>query len=171
MFTANPTNGRRDETVVSAAWGLGESVVSGAVTTDDVVVDPAARRVLSRTTADKAVITVTTADGTREEVPSPAARRRAAVLDDAAASSSPASARAIARALRCAAGHRVGPGGRRVRDRPVPPDHRAARAGGGRRPPSGRSPDPDTALYVRASIVEQLPDPLTPLFAELVTRR
>lgn len=29
-------------------------------------------------------------------------------------------------------------------------------------------PVPDTALYVRASIVEQLPDPLTPLFAELV---
>ena len=36
MFTANPTNGRRDETVVAAAWGLGESVVSGSVTTDDV---------------------------------------------------------------------------------------------------------------------------------------
>ena len=29
-------------------------------------------------------------------------------------------------------------------------------------------PVPDDALYVRASIVEQLPDPLTPLFAELV---
>jgi rifampicin phosphotransferase len=27
MFTANPTNGRRDELVLSAAWGLGESVV------------------------------------------------------------------------------------------------------------------------------------------------
>jgi len=35
MFTANPTNGRRDEVVLSAAWGLGESVVGGAVTTDD----------------------------------------------------------------------------------------------------------------------------------------
>ena len=29
MFTANPVNGRRDEMVISAAWGLGEAVVSG----------------------------------------------------------------------------------------------------------------------------------------------
>ena len=39
MFTANPANGRRDQIVISAAWGLGESVVSGTVTTDDVVVE------------------------------------------------------------------------------------------------------------------------------------
>ena len=39
MFTANPANGRRDQMVISAAWGLGESVVSGTVTTDDVVVE------------------------------------------------------------------------------------------------------------------------------------
>ena len=29
-------------------------------------------------------------------------------------------------------------------------------------------PDPKAAYYVRASIVEQLPDPLSPLFADLV---
>ena len=39
MFTANPANGRRDQTVISAAWGLGESVVGGTVTTDDLVVE------------------------------------------------------------------------------------------------------------------------------------
>ncbi|BAS07674.1 probable phosphoenolpyruvate synthase [Arthrobacter sp. Hiyo4] len=39
MFTANPANGRRDQIAISAAWGLGESVVSGTVTTDDLVVD------------------------------------------------------------------------------------------------------------------------------------
>lgn len=50
MFTADPTNGRRDQTVVSAAWGLGESVVSGSVTTDDVVV--AGGRVRTRATAE-----------------------------------------------------------------------------------------------------------------------
>jgi len=32
MFTANPLNGRRDEIVINAAWGLAETVVSGAVT-------------------------------------------------------------------------------------------------------------------------------------------
>src|SRR5664279_2594394 len=60
MFTANPTNGRRDETVVSAAWGLGESVVSGTVTTDDIVVEKKTGQVRTRTTADKTVMTVYT---------------------------------------------------------------------------------------------------------------
>ncbi|MET1021795.1 MAG: PEP/pyruvate-binding domain-containing protein, partial [Arthrobacter sp.] len=46
MFTANPANGRRDQIVISAAWGLGESVVSGKVTTDDVVVEAGTGRVL-----------------------------------------------------------------------------------------------------------------------------
>ena len=41
MFTANPTNGRRDEVVIAAAWGLGEAVVGGTVTTDDLVVEKA----------------------------------------------------------------------------------------------------------------------------------
>ncbi|MDN5859580.1 MAG: hypothetical protein L0H84_13260, partial [Pseudonocardia sp.] len=164
LFTANPTNGRRGETVVSAAWGLGESVVSGAVTTDDVVVDPAAARVLSRSTADKAVITVATADGTREEELT-GQRRRAAVLDDAAVLELAGLGAAIAAHFG------------------APQDIEWARADGAfaivqSRPitalpePEGPVPSewpvPDGALYVRASIVEQLPDPLTPLFAELV---
>jgi hypothetical protein len=82
MFTANPTNGRRDETVVSAAWGLGESVVSGSVTTDDVVVEMPSGRVRSRTTADKAVMTVATDHGTEEQAV-PAVQRARPVLDDA----------------------------------------------------------------------------------------
>ena len=60
----------------------------------------------------------------------------------------------------------MGPRGRRVRDRAVPADHGAARAGGAAAD-DWSVPDP-TSFYVRASIVEQLPDPLTPLFAELV---
>lgn len=35
MFTANPSTGRRDETVLSAAWGLGESVVGGVIPSGD----------------------------------------------------------------------------------------------------------------------------------------
>jgi len=168
MFTANPTNGHRDETVVSAAWGLGESVVSGAVTTDDVVIDPTTGQVLSRSTADKAMITVRTADGTREEELT-GARRTAVVLDDTAAVE-------LARLGAAIAAH-FG----------APQDIEWARAGGEfaivqSRPitalPEPEGPVPtdwplpdgvdDRALYVRASIVEQLPDPLTPLFAELV---
>jgi len=29
LFTANPLNGRRDQAVINAAWGLGEAVVAG----------------------------------------------------------------------------------------------------------------------------------------------
>ena len=84
MFTANPANGRRDQVTISAAWGLGESVVSGSVTPDSIVVEKESGRVLSRETADKEVMTVYSESGT-EERPVPEARRRQPVLDDGAA--------------------------------------------------------------------------------------
>ncbi|BAS16275.1 probable phosphoenolpyruvate synthase [Arthrobacter sp. Hiyo8] len=101
MFTANPANGRRDQIAISAAWGLGESVVSGTVTTDDLVVEAGTGSVLSRRTADKEVMTVyaegvpdraadRAADvapdqGGTTEQPVPADLRNRAVLDDGAA--------------------------------------------------------------------------------------
>ena len=68
MFTANATTGVRDEVVIAAAWGLGEAVVGGAVTTDDLVVEKATGRVRSRATAEKAVMTVATGTGTDVDV-------------------------------------------------------------------------------------------------------
>lgn len=41
MFTANPASGSPDELVISAVYGLGEGLVSGAVDADSVVVDRA----------------------------------------------------------------------------------------------------------------------------------
>ena len=41
MFTIDPVDGAHDEVVVSANWGLGESVVAGEVTPDVAVVDRA----------------------------------------------------------------------------------------------------------------------------------
>jgi pyruvate,water dikinase len=38
MFTADPIRRRRDQMVIEAAWGLGESLVSGMVTPDNYVV-------------------------------------------------------------------------------------------------------------------------------------
>ncbi|WP_433294644.1 PEP/pyruvate-binding domain-containing protein [Pseudonocardia sp. CA-142604] len=166
MFTANPTNGRRNETVVSAAWGLGESVVSGSVTTDDVVVEMPSGRVRSRTTAEKAVMTVATEQGTEEHAV-PAAQRARQVLDDDDAA-------ALARL------------GARIQDHfGAPQDVEWARAGSevwivqarpitalpepeADAPTDWSVPDPKIAYYMRASIVEQLPDPLSPLFADLV---
>ena len=165
MFTANPTNGRRDELVLSAAWGLGESVVGGSVTTDDLVVEKAGLRVASRTTADKAVMTVYAQERTAE-VPVPADRRRAPVLDDKAA------------AVLAELGVRV------EQHYGAPQDIEWARADGefyivqsrpitalpepeAAPPTEWEVPDPK-AFYFRASIVEQLPDPLSPLFAAMV---
>ena len=165
MFTANPTNGRTDEVMITAAWGLGEAVVSGAVDTDTLVVAKADGRIRSRSIADKAVETVYATDGT-EERPVSAERRRSAVLRDAAAAE-------LARL------------GQRVEDHfGAPQDIEWARTADGflllqARPITALPPveaDPPTdwtvpersAMYVRASIVEQLPDPLSPLFADLV---
>lgn len=165
MFTANATTGVRDEVVIAAAWGLGEAVVGGAVTTDDLVVEKATGRVRSRATADKAVMTVATGAGTAER-PVPADRRERAVLDDAEAA-------ALA-----------GLGVRIEQWFGTPQDVEWVRAGGAfavvqSRPitalPEPAAPPPTdwsvperTSFYARASIVEQLPDPLTPLFGELV---
>ncbi|HEY2555400.1 MAG TPA: PEP/pyruvate-binding domain-containing protein, partial [Candidatus Cybelea sp.] len=39
VFTLNPANGKRDELVLSAVYGLGEGLVSGAVDADTITVD------------------------------------------------------------------------------------------------------------------------------------
>lgn len=39
MFTLNPLNGDRSKIVIEGSWGLGESVVSGALTPDQFVID------------------------------------------------------------------------------------------------------------------------------------
>ena len=38
VFTAHPVTGRRDHALVTAAWGLGEGIVSGLCNTDEIVV-------------------------------------------------------------------------------------------------------------------------------------
>jgi len=165
MFTANPANGRRDQTVISAAWGLGEAVVSGAVTTDDLTVDTATGRVLSRQTADKEVMTVLTQNGTAEQKVAEA-RRRAPVLDDAAAAQLASYGTKIAEYFG------------------APQDIEWAQADGRffllQSRPITALPEPSAdvprewplpypkGLYFRASIVEQMPDPLSPLFADLI---
>ncbi|WP_280236553.1 phosphoenolpyruvate synthase [Nocardia cyriacigeorgica] len=52
MFTANPASGSADELVISAVYGLGEGLVSGAVDADSVVVDRAGT-VLDTVVGDK----------------------------------------------------------------------------------------------------------------------
>ena len=60
--------------VINAAWGLGEAVVSGAVTPDVFRVDRAAGTVWRPRLAEKTIMTVLT-DGGTEEAPVPDALR------------------------------------------------------------------------------------------------
>jgi phosphoenolpyruvate synthase/pyruvate phosphate dikinase len=54
-FTANPLNSDRDELVVDASWGLGESVVDGSVTADRYLYDKVHQTVMERTIGTKTV--------------------------------------------------------------------------------------------------------------------
>ncbi len=55
LFTANPLSGLRSETVIDAALGLGEALVSGQVQPDHYVVDSVQNRILSKTLGEKAL--------------------------------------------------------------------------------------------------------------------
>ena len=79
MFTIDPVGGAHDKVVISANWGLGESVVAGDVTPDVAVVDRASGTLVSYQVGSKEVMTV--ADGTATRATgTPAGLRSAAVL-------------------------------------------------------------------------------------------
>jgi pyruvate,water dikinase len=85
VFSANPVKGRRDEIVINATWGLGESLVSGTVTPDTYLVQKGDLTVSRRQIGEKRRMTVAVSEGTRE-VDVPRILRRQAALDDAQAS-------------------------------------------------------------------------------------
>ena len=164
MFTANPINGKRDEVAISAAWGLGEAVVGGKVTPDDLIVEKKSGRVLSRETASKEVMTVRVNGGT-EDQPVPENLRQVPVLDDEMAAE-------LARL------------GTQIEDLfEMPMDIEWALADGRfaivQARPITALPEPEKTFqeqwpmpnpkgqYMRASIIDLMPDPLTPLFATM----
>jgi pyruvate, water dikinase len=55
MFTINPVTGNRDEIVIEGNFGLGETVVSGAVNPDDYVVDKNSMQIKERRISRKTV--------------------------------------------------------------------------------------------------------------------
>ncbi len=66
VFSANPVTGNRDEIMINASWGLGESIVGGTVTPDTFIVHKSDLAITNRTIADKQHMTVSVPDGTRE---------------------------------------------------------------------------------------------------------
>lgn len=79
-FSANPITGSRDEVMINASWGLGESVVSGTVTPDMYIVHRQTQTVTVELGA-KERMTVLAVDGTRE-TPVPGHQRNARTLTD-----------------------------------------------------------------------------------------
>jgi pyruvate,water dikinase len=195
LFTANPVNGQRDQALISASWGLGEAVVGGAVTPDTVtlakpasvgrVAIPAAgqaqassvvRRpsslapdeneihILSRETADKQVQTVRVNGGT-SEVPVPENLRRVPVLSDAQAIELGRLGVEIEALYgmpmdvewALADGEFAILQARPITALPEPEVEL---------PAEWPLPDPE-AKYVRSSIVDLMPDPVSPLFVTL----
>ena len=84
LFTANPMTGARDQVMVNAAWGLGEAIVGGKVTPDTIIVAKQTGVLASQEIARKEVMTVLVSGGTREE-PVPAEKRARPALQPAQA--------------------------------------------------------------------------------------
>jgi rifampicin phosphotransferase len=167
LFTANPVSGAWDEIVVNAALGLGEAVVGGLTTPDSFTLDRATLAVRERQTGRQEVETVITEDGTTER---PLARERAArpILDDAQLA-------------------RLGEVGLRIeRHFGGPQDIEWAYAADGQlwvlqaRPITSLPPAPigdvrweppfPSSVWWRRQVVENLPEPLSPLFDEFYLR-
>ncbi len=164
LFTAHPLTGQRDRVMISAAWGLGETVVGGEVTPDTIIVKKQGTRVVTRETGDKALMTVRRDGGTRVEAV-PESRRRARVLDDEAA----AELTRLGLQIEALYG--------------TPMDIEWARSDGHlailQARPITALPEPTTTrpdawrlpagayVAMRNNIVELMPDPLSPLFATL----
>jgi pyruvate,water dikinase len=79
LFTSHPSTGA-ERAIVEAAWGLGEAVVSGAVSPDNYVVDRETGRVEEVTVAEKQVMHVRDGDETVERAV-PDEKREERVLD------------------------------------------------------------------------------------------
>ena len=185
MFTANPANGRRDQVMISAAWGLGEAIVGGLVTPDTLTVNKATGQVLERQTARKEVQTVLLESGTQEQSLPPALGDRPVLSDPQAAGLAGLGVRietlygmpmdiewtlaggefAIVQARPITA---LPPesGDTPPESGDAPPDSKDEHEEQVEPPSDWKLPDP-SGIYGRGSITEQLPEPLTPLFASL----
>lgn len=96
-FTADPVSGDRDRVVITASWGLGESIVSGLVAPDHIVVGPDTE-ILEYTIGRKTVMVVSGGEpavGARP-VPVPRLLQETPVLTHAQAARIAGMARALA---------------------------------------------------------------------------
>jgi len=157
LFTANPVNGKRSQALINAAWGLGEAVVSGAVTPDTLTMDKLTGKVLQRETARKLVMTVRTASGTHEQ-PVPADLQKKAVLTNRQA----ADLTELGALIEAYYGEPMDIEWAFVDGKFFIVQARPITA----MPPDWGMPEKN-AVYARGSLAEHTPGPVTPLFGTL----
>ncbi|MEM7364087.1 MAG: PEP/pyruvate-binding domain-containing protein, partial [Pseudomonadota bacterium] len=171
LFTANPATGERSELIVNASFGLGEAVVGGQVTPDTYVLDRTSSEVRETIIGSKAQKIVADGDaGTRLEEISESDRDRSslseAILGELATLALATEAhfdgvpQDIEWALTFADTEHADPTLHLLQSRPItnlPPQ------------PIDVSwePPPPVQILARRQIVENIPDPCTPLFDEL----
>ena len=98
VFSANPIDGRLDEIVINASYGLGESIVGGTTTPDTIVVGKDDLHIRSRTIGEKRLMTVVSPDGTKE-LETPALLRTLLCITDEQAVEMAALARLLENAM------------------------------------------------------------------------
>lgn len=162
LFTANPLTGARDQMMINAAWGLGEAIVGGLVTPDTFVINKQTGAIESQDIGDKETMIVPSAEATREEPVSPERRKQPALQPKQAAKLT-----------------RIGAQIEQLYGQPM--DIEWAMSDGRifilQARPITALPKPPVMLdwklprekgqYGRSSVIELLPDPLSPLFATL----
>lgn len=168
LFTANPLTGARDQEMINAAWGLGEAIVGGQVTPDTLVVDKADGTIITQEIATKELMTVRIPAGTAEE-PVPDEKRTTAVLTAEQAAALAHIGTRIEQLYGCPMdiewvikdGQVFIVQARPITALPTPTSEPAEN-----QKIEWKLPHPK-GKYMRASVLELLPDPLSPLFATL----
>jgi len=157
LFTANPINGKRDELVINSAWGLGEAVVSGLVTPDTVVIKKNTGKIAYRKTAEKRIMTVRTAQGTKD-IPVSDSLKKKPVLSKKQIEELAQLGMKIERLYQVPMDIEWAIEKRKVfivQARPITA-----------LPPEWTLPE-EKVLYTRGSLAEHIPGPVTPLFSTL----
>jgi pyruvate,water dikinase len=81
MFTVNPVTKNNDEIMLEAAWGLGEAVVSGIVTPDNLWINKKTYEVVTEYISEKETMVIRASErGGSKEVEVPEELREAPVL-------------------------------------------------------------------------------------------
>jgi len=167
MFTANPANGSREEVLVNASYGLGEAIVSNAVTPDTFRIHRTTLSVLEKNVGSKmimvksgenGVFTTDTAEGARSKPSLEEAQLQELVqIGTQIETLFDGDPQDIEWSY---ANHQLFIlQSRPVTGLPETPD-----------PPNKWEPPIKGSKWIRRQVTENMPDPLSPLFADLYLR-